>query len=566
MSLEGVIGLDTLLVQCVQTFKRKDDMRVNTARRHNRFLFSLLITGTLSLAACGGGVSEVVPLVSESESPDFSAATPIQNSVAQPESEGELAPAVAIEALADFVFRSNGSAESDSSWQVFSFAVAAGDLVEANVAWGNSSADVRVFLRDGTNTQVDLDIENTNGLAEMSALATRSGEWSVAVNILNGVVEYDILVNTLEGSGAVEEVAVREVEIDRVRPTLPITISPADSWQVNGDSNVVLTVGDVLYVGGDFSQVYNESGGQLPRGNLVALDRYTGAPTNFAPELDGEVFALAVSPDNQTLYVGGAFLEANGISRKRVASYDLRTGELTGFDAPAPGSALRAIAVSEDKVYIGGLFTRVGDTDRDYLAALDPITGELDANFAPSLDARITSLIVGIDRLWVGGDFTQIDGTRQRYFGAIDPNDASYQATDEVSHSVIALAASGTQVFVAIGGPGGRASAFNRATGTEQWEIVSDGNFQAVDVGGGDYVYFGGHYEIVEGDERADRLTRHDKQTGRLDTAWLPQVNGIRSINAIDVEPDGLYFGGDFTKVDGKDRKGVAIFLGSTSQ
>ncbi len=48
----------------------------------------------------------------------------------------------------------------------------------------------------------------------------------------------------------------------------------------------------------------------------------------------------------------------------------------------------------------------------------------------------------------------------------------------------------------------------------EQWDISSDGNFQAVDVNDGRYVYFGGHYEMIEGEEAIDRLICHDKATG----------------------------------------------------
>ena len=45
---------------------------------------------------------------------------------------------------------------------------------------------------------------------------------------------------------------------------------------------------------------------------------------------------------------------------------------------------------------------------------------------------------------------------------------------------------------------------------------------------------------------------------------WLPQINGIRSINAIDVAPDGLHIGGDFTRVDNEPHEGVAILPGTT--
>jgi len=309
-------------------------------------------------------------------------------------------------------------------------------------------------------------------------------------------------------------------------------LEPSESWQLRGTANTVLVVGNNLFIGGNFTQMYNETGGSLKRAYLAAVDRVTGVPTDFAPDLDDEVWALAVSPDNKTLYVGGSFLKAEGQERVSVAAYDIESGSLKSFATPPPNGALRAIAVGEDKVFLGGLFTEVGNEDRTHLAAFDPTTGELDDDFEVRLDERVKTLAMGVDRLWIGG--------------------------------VIALALSNTKLFIAGGGPGGKAAAFNRATGVEEWEITSDGNFQAVDVAAGNYVYFGGHYESIEGDDRIDRLTRHDKETGQTDVSWLPRINGIRSINAVDVTVNGLHIGGDFTRVEGDSHEGIAIYPGET--
>ena len=346
--------------------------------------------------------------------------------------------------------------------------------------------------------------------------------------------------------------------------TDPIPVEAAGSWQLKGTANAVVTSGRTLFVGGNFTEIYNNKGGRLPRKYLTAMDRYTGEPTNFAPKLDGEVWALALSPDKRTLYVGGSFLKAEGLVRKRIAAYDVRTGALTGFVTPAPNGSLRAIAVDGKKVYLGGLFTKVGNESRRYVAAFDPATGKLDRNFVASPNRVVKTMVAGIDRLWIGGDFTRVNGARQRGVGALDPADGSLQATDDVAYPVIALAVSDSQLFIAGGGPGGRAAAFNRATGVEQWEISSDGNFQAVDVDKGRFVYFGGHYETIQGDESIDRLTRHDKRSGKTDVSWLPRVNGIRSINAIDVTSDGLHIGGDFTKIGNGSHRGFAIVPGMT--
>ena len=344
-----------------------------------------------------------------------------------------------------------------------------------------------------------------------------------------------------------------------------LTTSPKASWQVDGTTNAVVVTGQTMFVGGNFTSVYSANGGRLPRRYLVGIDRVSGEPTGFTPMLDGAVWALALSPDQNTLYVGGSFRMAQGQSRKYVAAYDVKTGRLTSFDPPSPNSALRAIAADGKKVYLGGLFTSMGGVRRNYVAAVEAGTGKLDSRFVAWPDDKVNSIVIGIDRLWLGGEFTKIGSARQRGLGAVDPISGKRQATTDVVYPVIALAASDTQLFVAGGGPGGRGAAFSRATGAKQWEIESDGNFQAVDtLGDGRFVYFGGHYETIEGNGSVDRLTRHYASNGKTDVSWLPQVNGMRSINAIDVTANGVHIGGDFTKVDGEAHRGFAMIAGDT--
>jgi len=98
--------------------------------------------------------------------------------------------------LADFEFSSSGD-QNSGRFQVFDFDVVAGELVTAQVIWNDPTADVRVFLRDENNSQVDNDT-NGNGSATLSTIATSSGEWSIAVLVRSGSTSYDILVDTTD--------------------------------------------------------------------------------------------------------------------------------------------------------------------------------------------------------------------------------------------------------------------------------------------------------------------------------------------------------------------------------
>ena len=100
---------------------------------------------------------------------------------------------------ADYEFSASGS-ETSGSWQVFKFDVEAGELVEAEVIWNDPDAEVKVFLRDETGAQVDRYADGGGSPATLSATAATAGRWSVAVRIVSGTIDYDVLVNTGGGT------------------------------------------------------------------------------------------------------------------------------------------------------------------------------------------------------------------------------------------------------------------------------------------------------------------------------------------------------------------------------
>jgi hypothetical protein len=99
------------------------------------------------------------------------------------------------EPLSDFVFSASGS-ETAGRWQIFKFDVEAGDLVDVQVVWDDPSAELRVFLRDESNSAVDSDTDGSGSIGNVSAVAENSGRWSVGVRVQSGVVNYDVMVNT----------------------------------------------------------------------------------------------------------------------------------------------------------------------------------------------------------------------------------------------------------------------------------------------------------------------------------------------------------------------------------
>ena len=398
-------------------------------------------------------------------------------------------------------------------------------------------------------------------------------------------------------------------ELDLYRSAVSTRPDGRPTYETNEQAWDVLTIGDVVYVGGEFQNIRNGAVHASPAVQYIAaFDRNTGEPIlEFDIQLNGPVYALAASPDNSTLYIGGRFTYANGKYRKNFAAYDIENNNtslsplrlLNDGTFINPNLAVKAIAATEDRLFLGGTFTLMtGNPDYAHVAAFDRDSGEIIKSFKPKPNKRVDALIAdGDEGLWLGGNFTKLNDIEKTSLALVSPVTGELLSMlPDVPYPVIDLVATPTQIFVAGGGinrfhrfTGNVAAAFDRITLDNQWELQGDGNVQGVDVDDGRFVYFGGHYQrfryirnsetpldgkwVKDGDT-VERLSRHDKLTGEIDFTWLPSVNGIRSVNAVDVRSDALYIVGDFFRVGGdttilndprrEDRRGFAIFKGDT--
>lgn len=421
--------------------------------------------------------------------------------------------------------------------------------------------------------------------------------------------------------------------------------SKKEKPEVNEQAWTVLTVGDVVYVGGDFRNI--KKGNRLAKPTqqyIAAFDRNSGERIpGFDIKLNGKVKALAISADNKTLYVGGMFTSAGGKPRKNFAVFRIskNSWELSDFQLKLDGEVVNPnylvqdVVLWKNKLYLGGYFTKFGRTvDYPYAAAFDLKTGELFKKFKPKPNERVSSLLARWEEgLWIGQEFTVDKKGNKNPKGLLLVDYITGERNErspDVRYPVIDLAATDKQLFVAGGGrappiwktrivdgkkefvrdengkkvalkdgqgsvlrefTGNIGSAYDRDSLEMQWEIIGDGNVQAVDVRNDQndrYVYFGGHYRTfrrirnsetgedvhIEDGDKVERLSRHNKSTGMIDFSWTPFVDGRRSINDIDVTKSGLYVVGDFKVVGGdaikkndprrNKHRGFAIFNGAT--
>src|SRR3954451_12903151 len=155
------------------------------------------------------------------------------------------------------------------------------------------------------------------------------------------------------------------------------------SWQTNNSVNALAIAGNTVFAGGIFTRIRQPgkpSGqGEAVRTYVAAFNRSTGAPTAFAPTLNGPVYAIATSPDGKWVVIGGDFTVVNGVRRSKIAMYSTVTGQIVQAWNPVVAARVKALAISGSTVYIGGAFGRVDGQTRNRLAAVRLLYGDLTA-------------------------------------------------------------------------------------------------------------------------------------------------------------------------------------------
>jgi hypothetical protein len=183
-------------------------------------------------------------------------------------------------------------------------------------------------------------------------------------------------------------------------------------------------VGGTMYAGGSFSSVSTapgvSPGGTFTRNNIVAFDPTSGVIRSFAPNVAGEVWALA--SNGTSLYVGGTFATVNGVARRSVAKLDPVTGAVdTAFNANLTSGRVTDAAVVGGRLLVAGTFpgklralNLASGANTGYINV--GISGTVADNAGPTQVYRFAVNPAGT-RLVGVGNFTTVGGqTRWRAF------------------------------------------------------------------------------------------------------------------------------------------------------
>ncbi|QNE23289.1 PKD domain-containing protein [Kribbella qitaiheensis] len=165
---------------------------------------------------------------------------------------------------------------------------------------------------------------------------------------------------------------------DRVVSDDPANFTPN---VLNGSVKAILQVGNMILIGGDFTQIQASTGGTvLTRNNLAAFDATTGAiSTTFVPNPDGLVTTIIPSTDSTTVYIGGYFNNVSGASSPSTARINATTGALdTTFKAPKLNGRIKDMRLVGNRLWLAGYFTTVQSQPQVALATVNATTGAYD--------------------------------------------------------------------------------------------------------------------------------------------------------------------------------------------
>ncbi|MCU1558707.1 MAG: cell surface protein, partial [Microbacteriaceae bacterium] len=138
--------------------------------------------------------------------------------------------------------------------------------------------------------------------------------------------------------------------------SVPQTVS-ADSLptaQIDGVAWDQEIVGNTVFVGGNFTTARPAGAAAgsntVARTYLLSYNLTTGTLTNWAPVLNGQVRAIAASPDGSRLYAVGAFTTVNGVSKNRIVAFDTATGAVISSFAGSANGEVFAVAATASTV------------------------------------------------------------------------------------------------------------------------------------------------------------------------------------------------------------------------
>jgi len=345
---------------------------------------------------------------------------------------------------------------------------------------------------------------------------------------------------------------------------------------VNGEAQAVQSVGDELWVGGEFLAAFDvtDTVTEIPRANLAVFDLNTGELLPFAPNPNGEVQAIETD-DSSTIWVGGEFTEIAGQGIAYIVAFDAFTGEVDPNFSVTLDAEINTLHLADGWLYIAGEFGQVNGLTYTKMARVNAASGELDINFRPNPDITVRDIDSFGDRVYAAGLFEEVglapNNYQRRWMAGFDIDtgqpagpefEFSALGRREAEHRAglwrIQISSDGNYLYTA-----DRRNfliKWDRLTGEQVWRVQARGDIQAIAIEGSS-IYAGTHEGFLESYD--ERLLFALNTDGAADDTFQPLLDSFLGVLEIELAQGALIAVGDFTTVNGQPSPRVAIFHGS---
>ena len=343
----------------------------------------------------------------------------------------------------------------------------------------------------------------------------------------------------LAPAGQAATVGLTDPQTGRIVSDNPSGITPNI---LNGSTYSIVQVGNMVIVGGSFTQVQNaNSSTTLTRNHVFAFDATSGLiSTSFNPGANGTVYKVQQTGDGNTVFLGGNFSTAAGGSNRNLVKVNVSNGQkVTSFAPPTVDGQVRDLEVVGNRLFVAGKFTHLGSRAQKALGSLNATTGAYDPYFTgvmagwhrdhedhPGDITNVLAISTNVQNteLTAVGNFTSVNGQARSQI-------ASFDITGGPSY---ALSPWYTNLFT-------QACQSNFETYVTDVEYSPNGNFFVVSTAGA----FGGSTGSNAGTSGCDVVARFETggTTGPTPAVWT-MYSGGDSTWTVEVTDNVVYVGG----------------------
>lgn len=350
--------------------------------------------------------------------------------------------------------------------------------------------------------------------------------------------------------------------LDLVSGTVQTSLSASIT---NGKvTNVIPDQAGGWYIAGDFTSVAGVARNRVARVNSSGVLDFTFNPSI---QLNNSIKAIEYDPVLSRLYLAGSFVDNTAPAYG--TSLNATTGKIDySRNLLSSGLFNADVLVSEPDGaggwYLGGTFSSYQGQSLGQLIHVNA-DGSVDTTFTPQVSGSVKSLLLDGNNLWLGGTFTHVGGVDQPYFAAVDASTGVRRSINrKLNGEVTSLAKLNDKIVFA--GLFTAVDFSNEVKGmfvTNSTGNVSPNDFSIngkvcviVPDGSGGW-YIGGEFTKINGVDR--KYIARLNSDGSLNS-WYPAGGSNGSVFAIAVNYSNnvVYLGGAFSNIGGQSRNYIA--------